>query len=387
MTNSIKSYAGIGSRNITSNQSLLLARVGFMLALAGFNCRTGAANGSDTSFEFSVKVAVDFLNSIGKTSNLGDYLSCFLPWNNFNGRSAGEGYIVPFGRRHTDYSSEFHPAWHSLPNSAKSLMGRNACQVLGQDLCIPSKFIACMTPDGAITASETSPRTGGTGTAIRIADKNNIPVFNLTRPDHLARIIAWIESIDKQWKNQFGVSPDSIITESFNNYSGFSNVINDDLVSLADNGHVDMIIHGLSCQNTSGKGFAKSLFDAFPEAMAADRATKKGDKSKLGTYSMAKATRHGKEVIIINAYTQFKYSNEDILSCDYEAMRKVFSQINNDFKGIQAHIPKIGAGLARGCWVTCSQIIKNELKNLPEPILVKFDTSPEPTKINQLQLI
>ena len=51
------------------------------------------------------------------------------------------------------------------------LMARNCYQVLGEDLKSPVDMIICWTPDGKAA--------GGTGQALRIANDNDIPVFNL----------------------------------------------------------------------------------------------------------------------------------------------------------------------------------------------------------------
>jgi len=47
----------------------------------------------------------------------------------------------------------------------------------------------------------------------------------------------------------------------------------------------DYIIHGCNCVNTMGAGIAYQVARFFPEAMQADMKTKRGDISKLGTYS------------------------------------------------------------------------------------------------------
>jgi hypothetical protein len=75
---------------------------------------------------------------------------------------------------------------HPYPPSARyymHLLARNAFQVLGDDLRTPSRFVVCWTKNGKDV--------GGTGTTIRIAQKFNIPVYNLhdmTKSDILADI-------------------------------------------------------------------------------------------------------------------------------------------------------------------------------------------------------
>lgn len=81
-----------------------------------------------------------------------------------------------------------HPAWRWLPEWMRELHTRNVFQVLGSRAAEPTEFMVCWTPDGAERSSETSKKTGGTGTAIRIADAFGVPVFNLQREDTIQRL-------------------------------------------------------------------------------------------------------------------------------------------------------------------------------------------------------
>ena len=72
-------------------------------------------------------------------------------------------------------ASEVHPAWDKCNEWARGMHSRNCHQILGYDLKSPVDAVICWTPDGNVV--------GGTSTAIRIALKYNIPVFNLGRPD------------------------------------------------------------------------------------------------------------------------------------------------------------------------------------------------------------
>ena len=135
--------------------------------------------------------------------------------------------------------------------------------------------------------------------------------------------------------------------------------INGDLVKLALNNKFDAIIHGCNCFNTMGKGIAYTIRKVFPEAYEADKKTKKGDRNKLGDYSYAALNIKQKELFIINAYTQYDYriTSQKSINVDYEAIRKVFTRINKDFKGLHIGIPRIGAGLAGGDWDKIKTII------------------------------
>ena len=68
-------------------------------------------------------------------------------------------------------ASEVHPAWDRCNEWARGMHSRNCHQILGYDLQSPVDAVICWTPNGAVV--------GGTATAIRIAMKYDIPVFNL----------------------------------------------------------------------------------------------------------------------------------------------------------------------------------------------------------------
>ena len=72
-------------------------------------------------------------------------------------------------------ASEVHPAWDKCNEWARGMHSRNCHQILGYDLKSPVDAVVCWTPNGNVQ--------GGTATAIRIAMKYNIPVFNLGRSD------------------------------------------------------------------------------------------------------------------------------------------------------------------------------------------------------------
>ena len=68
-------------------------------------------------------------------------------------------------------ASEVHPTWDRCNEWARGMHSRNCHQILGYDLQSPVDAVICWTPDGKIQ--------GGTATAIHIAMKYDIPVFNL----------------------------------------------------------------------------------------------------------------------------------------------------------------------------------------------------------------
>jgi len=133
-----------------------------------------------------------------------------------------------------------------------------------------------------------------------------------------------------------------------------------DLIALAIAGKFDVIVHGCNCHNAMGAGIAQSIREQFPEAFAADLATAKGSREKLGTYSSATVDCNGHSLTIVNAYTQFNWSGQGV-QADYDAIRRVFARIKADFGGKRIGYPRLGAGLAGGDWKAISQIISEEL--------------------------
>ena len=136
--------------------------------------------------------------------------------------------------------------------------------------------------------------------------------------------------------------------------------VDGDLLLLAKSGIFDVIVHGCNCFCEMNGGIAKSIQKHFPEAYQADLATKRGSKEKLGTYSVANVQRNGRQISIVNAYTQYHWSGAGVLA-DYDAIRKVFFAIKRDYAGCKIAYPRIGAGLARGEWSIIAKIIDEQL--------------------------
>lgn len=151
-------YAGIGSRETPDNILEVMSRVGSLWAQNGWILRSGGAEGADTAF------------ALGCTRK-----KILRPEHSNPGCEL--------------VAQAHHPAWNHLNGYVRKLMGRNALIVLGDDLRTPVSFVACWTPDGAISKEETSVKTGGTGLAIRLASSEGIPVFNLKRDEHLERVL------------------------------------------------------------------------------------------------------------------------------------------------------------------------------------------------------
>lgn len=130
-----------------------------------FTLRSGGADGADLAFE----------------KGAGDLKEIYLPWRGFNG-SRSPLFNTP--KWAEAEASLIHPAWGMLKPGTRKLHSRNVCQVLGYDHT-PTLFVVCWTEEGKVE--------GGTATAIRLATKLQIPVFNLGSGDlrtHVTDILA-----------------------------------------------------------------------------------------------------------------------------------------------------------------------------------------------------
>ena len=176
-------YTGVGSRQTPKDIIWLMRDIASSLEAKHYTLRSGGAVGADQGFESGVKNP--------------DMKQIFLPWPGFG--SGNSQYVRPsekavaMGVQMHPHLSRLHsnsPHWETRKiKTLSALMGRNVHQVLGPELDSPSAFLICWTPDGVDGIERvTTQTTGGTGQAIRIAVKHGVPVFNLKREDHLARI-------------------------------------------------------------------------------------------------------------------------------------------------------------------------------------------------------
>lgn len=144
-------YAGIGARDTPPEMQTAMRKIARSLSRMGFTLRSGGAGGADQAFEQ------------GSAQS-----EIFLPWYRFNGHPSPNHHPSEQAKQ---LASEVHVDWESCTEPTKNLHGRNAEILFGRDLKTPVAFVICWTKDAKDI--------GGTGLAIRLARKQNIPVFNL----------------------------------------------------------------------------------------------------------------------------------------------------------------------------------------------------------------
>jgi len=163
-------YAGIGSRKTPDHVLVGMSEAARKLSDTGWCLRSGGAKGADSAFQSGV---------------INDCMEIYRP-------SPEQQYDAELWNQAIEIAAKSHPVWRACSDYAKALHARNVFQVLGADLNTPSRFIMCWTPDGAELWKDTTRATGGTGTAIRIADMYGVPVFNLANEPVVNRINHWL---------------------------------------------------------------------------------------------------------------------------------------------------------------------------------------------------
>lgn len=180
---SYKPYTGVGSRETPTVVLQLMQDIAAELDRRGYTLRSGGAKGADKAFESGARTKEIYYANHCTVESM-------------------------------DIAKHFHPAWANCSEYARKLHGRNSFQVLGSRLNSPSQFLLCWTPDGCITHASRSSRTGGTGTAISIADYFAVPIFNLQRADHRARLEAMVNE-RKATKNPAFRGPRAYLSNMF----------------------------------------------------------------------------------------------------------------------------------------------------------------------------
>lgn len=172
----------IGSRKLSEEQfqkeAKLFYQVAFHCAELGVILRSGGADGADVIAETAYRDAI----YASKATN--DQVEIFIPWKSFKAKRDLDNplshlHIVPSDpvliKQSEDMVRKTHPTPERLTRGAMKLHSRNMNQVFGLDLQTPIEANICWTENGI--------KSGGTASAITLCERNNIPVFNLGRPD------------------------------------------------------------------------------------------------------------------------------------------------------------------------------------------------------------
>lgn len=198
-------YTGVGSRTLSEDNQNIIVQVAKHLAGRGYKVRSGGADGSDSAFAKGVARYIEnkpvhydidptrvvkSLIEIDPGKIVKSLREIYLPWNEFNGMyhcpdlGIYDGSKSPKIFEAEEFTQRYHPKGKKLSRGAKSMMNRNAMQILGYDLELPSDFlICCSTGTKCDSIGNIYDVDGGTGQAVRIAYAYHIPVYNIANKD------------------------------------------------------------------------------------------------------------------------------------------------------------------------------------------------------------
>ena len=167
MSPAVNAYAGIGSRQTPDHVLELMYYIAQKLGKMNVALRSGGAPGADYAFE----AGCNAVNGPKEIFYAKDVTNAAL-----------------------GLAARFHPAWGACKSYyVKSLHARNCFQILGRELIHPCQAVICWTPDACISHSTRCKETGGTGTAISIAEHCFIPVHNLAIESHFIHWKKFVE--------------------------------------------------------------------------------------------------------------------------------------------------------------------------------------------------
>jgi hypothetical protein len=181
-----KAYTGVGSRSTPDDIKEDMKEIAVAMSKNSWVVRTGDAEGADRAFRFGSNIAGGPKEVY--TPKKSHKLAHHRPGSSKAREIAKEVWSNYMDRL------DSYPAWDEMNPYTRSIMSRNTCQVLGYKCRKPSQCLICWTPDGAESGEDTNRSTGGTGQAIRVAEKFDVPVYNLANSDSYDRIVGWASS-------------------------------------------------------------------------------------------------------------------------------------------------------------------------------------------------
>lgn len=159
---------GIGSRKTPSIVLTQMRNLAEYWSAKGAIFRSGKAGGADEAFQ------------LGAQRSPKSRFEAYIPWAGFTSNPELYNHWDIVGGSDPDaerIAQSIHPAWHNCSQGARKLHTRNVMQILGQDLQTPSDVVLFWCP---LTSSGRP--TGGTATAVNLAESRGIPCIHLDDP-------------------------------------------------------------------------------------------------------------------------------------------------------------------------------------------------------------
>lgn len=137
------------------------------------------------------------------------------------------------------------------------------------------------------------------------------------------------------------------------------------LLKAFENGEVNVIAHGVNCQDTMRSGIAKAIAEKYPSVKEDYhkwcKEMKERDLPLLGRFRLS-FVDDGK---VLNCATQETYGYKGAKYVSYDAIDDIFRKIRRHApKDTVLGIPKIGAGLGGGNWNIIEKIINEAIDDM-----------------------
>jgi len=125
---------------------------------------------------FAIRINADDKSLYDQLKTLGSNIEFYTPWKNFNEIESKHYYNHDI---HKKIAQENFPAWDKIPDVVKAMLARNVRMILGDKLNSTMFFLLTWSEDGAVNASECSPKTGKASFLIKVASRYKLPIFNI----------------------------------------------------------------------------------------------------------------------------------------------------------------------------------------------------------------
>ncbi len=162
---------------------------------------------------------------------------------------------------------------------------------------------------------------------------------------------------------------------------------------------INVIVHQANCFHTMGGGIARIIAQKYPAAILADEKTHRGDREKLGTYSIG-SLEDGRK--IVNVYSQFDTSSMlntqddikenleeaivatgratryDAVQVGLSSLEKAIVKAGKEEKYVLGIPYGYGSDLAGGSWTIVRAIIQSVFgESKVKVIIVRLPNKPE----------
>lgn len=169
-----KPYAVVGNKEFPTDLIPKLTSIVKKLDSLGYTARTGSMKGLDVCVEeFTTNVELQ------------------LPWKNFNNKESKNTYSSP---EILAIAKSLQPGFDELALPIKGFLAKNVRVLLGGKGISRAIFLLCHSEDGADSARQVTSRTASVGHAIKVADKFNIPVFNLKNDNVEEQLMSYLNA-------------------------------------------------------------------------------------------------------------------------------------------------------------------------------------------------